>query len=115
SPKPSEVVVCPSTFEGFGLTPMEAIATAAPVVASDIPPHREFLGASPRYFTLGDDDGLDVRRGCESVGIVAERHLATVHTEPVPHACRRRRARDPDRRGMRRDVAQPAVKAAPRR
>src|SRR5437016_3406057 len=55
------------------------------------------------------------RRGCESVGIVAERHLATVHTEPVPHACRRRRARGPDRRGMRRDVAQPAVKAAPRR
>src|SRR5439155_214835 len=54
----AEVVVCPSTFEGFGLTPMEAIATATPVVASDIPPHREFLGASPHFFTLGDDDGL---------------------------------------------------------
>jgi len=52
------VVVCPSRFEGFGLTPMEAIACGAPVVVSDIPPHREFLGDSPRYFTLDDDDGL---------------------------------------------------------
>ena len=54
----AEVVVCPSTFEGFGLTPMEAIATATPVVASDISPHREFLGTSPRFFTLDDDDSL---------------------------------------------------------
>ena len=54
----AEVVVCPSRFEGFGLTPLEAIATATPVVASDIPPHREFLGASPHFFTLDDDDGL---------------------------------------------------------
>lgn len=54
----AEVVVCPSRFEGFGLTPMEAIACAAPVVVSDIPPHREFLGESPHYFALDDDDGL---------------------------------------------------------
>ncbi|HYL20596.1 MAG TPA: glycosyltransferase [Gemmatimonadales bacterium] len=52
------VVVCPSRFEGFGLTPMEAIASGAPVVVSDIPPHREFLGDSPRYFLLDDEDGL---------------------------------------------------------
>jgi glycosyltransferase involved in cell wall biosynthesis len=54
----AEVVVCPSRFEGFGLTPMEAIACATPVVVSDIPPHREFLGESPYYFTLDDDDAL---------------------------------------------------------
>ncbi len=54
----AEVVVCPSRFEGFGLTPLEAIACAAPVVVSDISPHREFLGQSPRYFTLDDDVGL---------------------------------------------------------
>lgn len=54
----AEVVVCPSTFEGLGLTPLEAIATATPVVASDIPPHREFLGISPHYFRLDDDDSL---------------------------------------------------------
>jgi glycosyltransferase involved in cell wall biosynthesis len=64
----AEVVVCPSTFEGFGLTPIEAIATATPVVASDIPPHREFLGASPHFFTLGDDDGLVAAIGAARAG-----------------------------------------------
>lgn len=54
----AEVVVCPSRFEGFGLTPMEAIACGIPTVASDIPPHREFLGTSVRFFTLDDDDSL---------------------------------------------------------
>jgi glycosyltransferase involved in cell wall biosynthesis len=54
----AEVVVCPSRFEGFGLTPMEAIACARPVVVSDIPPHREFLGTAPQFFTVGDDDAL---------------------------------------------------------
>ena len=51
----AEVVVCPSRFEGFGLTPMEAIACATPVVVSDIPSHREFLGDVPHFFTLDDD------------------------------------------------------------
>src|SRR2546422_1155735 len=64
----AEVVVCPSTFEGFGLTPMEAIATATPVVASDIPPHREFLGASPHFFTLDDNDGLVAAIGAARAG-----------------------------------------------
>ena len=54
----AEVVVCPSQFEGFGLTPMEAIACGRPVVASDIPPHREFLGDAPHFFRVGDDDSL---------------------------------------------------------
>jgi glycosyltransferase involved in cell wall biosynthesis len=51
----AEVVVCPRRFEGFGLTPVEATACAAPVVVSDIPPHREFLGTAPHFFTLDDD------------------------------------------------------------
>src|SRR2546430_13177422 len=54
----AEVVVCPSRFEGFGLTPMEAIACGRPVGASDIPPHRGFLGTAPRFFAVGDDDGV---------------------------------------------------------
>jgi glycosyltransferase involved in cell wall biosynthesis len=52
------VVVCPSKFEGFGLTPVEAIASGARVVASDIPPHREFLGNAARFFSPDDDAAL---------------------------------------------------------
>jgi glycosyltransferase involved in cell wall biosynthesis len=52
------VVVCPSRFEGFGLTPVEAIACGAPVAASDIGPHREFLDGAPRFFGLDDEDAL---------------------------------------------------------
>jgi glycosyltransferase involved in cell wall biosynthesis len=64
----AEVVVCPSTFEGLGLTPMEAIATATPVVVSDIPPHREFLGTAPHFFTLDDDDSLVAAIGAARAG-----------------------------------------------
>ena len=52
------VVVAPSIFEGFGLTPMEGIACGLPVVASDIPTHREFLGDAPHYFPPQDVGGL---------------------------------------------------------
>jgi glycosyltransferase involved in cell wall biosynthesis len=52
------VVVCPSRFEGFGLTPIEGVACGAPVAASDIPPHREFVGTAARFFALEDDASL---------------------------------------------------------
>jgi glycosyltransferase involved in cell wall biosynthesis len=52
------VVVCPSTFEGMGLTPIEAAACGARVVASDIPPHREFLGDRVEFFLPRDDATL---------------------------------------------------------
>jgi glycosyltransferase involved in cell wall biosynthesis len=52
------VVVCPSMFEGFGLTPLESIACGTPLVASDIPAHREFLGDVPPYFSPHDDAAL---------------------------------------------------------
>ena len=55
----ARVAVCPSRFEGFGLTPLEAIACGTPVVASDIPPHREFVGTAARLFPLDDDDELE--------------------------------------------------------
>jgi len=54
----ASVVVCPSRFEGFGLTPVEGVASGVPVVASEIPPHREFVGAAARFFPLEDDTAL---------------------------------------------------------
>ncbi len=54
----ARVAVCPSRFEGLGLAPVEAIASGTPAVASDIPPHREFVGDAARLFTLEDDSAL---------------------------------------------------------
>jgi glycosyltransferase involved in cell wall biosynthesis len=52
------VAVCPSRFEGFGLTPIEAVASGVPVVASDIPPHREFVGRAASLVPPDDVPGL---------------------------------------------------------
>jgi glycosyltransferase involved in cell wall biosynthesis len=52
------VAVCPSLFEGFGLTPIEAIASGVPVVASDISPHREFVGDAARLVPPDDPSAL---------------------------------------------------------
>jgi glycosyltransferase involved in cell wall biosynthesis len=54
----SSVAVCPSRFEGFGLTPIEAVASGIRVVASDIPPHREFVGGAARLFPPDDPSAL---------------------------------------------------------
>jgi glycosyltransferase involved in cell wall biosynthesis len=54
------VAVCPSRFEGFGLTPIEAVASGVPVVASDIPPHREFVGRAARLVPPDDTAALAV-------------------------------------------------------
>jgi glycosyltransferase involved in cell wall biosynthesis len=41
--------VFPSLYEGFGLPPLEAMASGCPVVASDIPPLRETCGDAALY------------------------------------------------------------------
>ena len=43
----AEAVIVPSLHEGFSLPVVEAIGLGTPVVASDIPAHRELLGRDP--------------------------------------------------------------------
>jgi glycosyltransferase involved in cell wall biosynthesis len=54
----ARVAVCPSRFEGLGLAPVEGIASGTPVVASDIPAHREFVGSAARLVPIDDDAAL---------------------------------------------------------
>ncbi len=52
------VLVQPSLHEGFGLPIVEAMAAGCPVIASDIPAHREVLGDAGAYFSPLDSEGL---------------------------------------------------------
>jgi glycosyltransferase involved in cell wall biosynthesis len=47
-------LVHPSRFEGFGLPVLEGLAHGAPVVCSDLPPHREIAGDAAMYAPAGD-------------------------------------------------------------
>ncbi len=55
----ADVFVFPSSHEGFGLPPLEALSRGCPVVASDIPCLREVLPASGvEWFRDGDLHGM---------------------------------------------------------
>jgi glycosyltransferase involved in cell wall biosynthesis len=89
----ADVVVAPSRFEGLGLTAIEALACGTPAIASDIPPHREFLGDRVTYFPTGDADALAVAL---SARLTASRSVSAfpAGTTPFPEltieACARR-------------------------
>ncbi len=51
-------LVLPSQYEGFGLPLLEAMACGTPVVATDIPVHREVTGGLGRLVPVGDVEAL---------------------------------------------------------
>ncbi len=50
--------VIPSTFEGFGMPVLEALAAGIPTACSDIPPLRESAGDAALYFDPFDEDAI---------------------------------------------------------
>jgi glycosyltransferase involved in cell wall biosynthesis len=54
----ARALVFPSTDEGFGLAPVEALACGTPVVAGDVPTLRETLGDRAELLPLDDLDAL---------------------------------------------------------
>jgi glycosyltransferase involved in cell wall biosynthesis len=76
----ARVFVQPSVVEGLPLTLLEAASYGVPVVASDIPPHVEVLGAAStpgrRLFTSGDERALAEALSSALIGDESERNGA---------------------------------------
>ena len=56
--KSCTALVCPSLYEGFGMTILEGMAARVPVIASRIPAHVEIGGDAVCWFEPGDPNDL---------------------------------------------------------
>jgi glycosyltransferase involved in cell wall biosynthesis len=61
-------LIAPSRYEGFDLPPLQALAAGLPVIASDIPVHREVLGDAAWYAPAGDDSAFAAMRDSAASG-----------------------------------------------
>lgn len=52
--KQAEVFIYPSLYEGFGIPPLEAMASGCPVISSDVSSMPEILGDAAEYFQPED-------------------------------------------------------------
>lgn len=57
--KRSKLLVSPSVFEGWGVTPIEAIYCGVPILLSDLPVFREVWGNRARYHKIDDIDDME--------------------------------------------------------
>ena len=94
----ADCAVAPAWYEGFGLSVLEACATGTPVVASDIPPHREIGGDAARYAppddpaalaeaiiaALEDDDRARARRRATGLARAATMGWGDAARAPAP-------------------------------
>ena len=55
----ADAVLCPSSYEGFGITLIESLALETNVIASDIPAHVEVGGNKPIYFVNNKYDDFE--------------------------------------------------------
>lgn len=69
-------LVYPSKWEGFGIPPLEALACGSPVIASDIPVHREVLGEAAVFVRLGDAESWQEGFAALEDRALIETHLA---------------------------------------
>jgi glycosyltransferase involved in cell wall biosynthesis len=54
----ARLLVCPSTYEGFGLPPLEALSLGCPVACSDRGSIPEVVGDAGEYFNPDDSDAM---------------------------------------------------------